>query len=513
MYIEPGTNIKILKDVPLDTTYDHTIFFTDGTAQANYFMGLQKYNLTNYTYQRVKKGVSRIGIKADNLYDCNYMMFQNTSFGSKWFYAFITAVEYINNECSEISFELDVMQTWFFDCEPDYCFVEREHSTTDNIGDNILPENLECGEYIFNDYSKVTDVLDPLCVVIMISDTSENPDGTLYDGIYGGCTLFAYNTNDTDGIRTKLEQYNQKPDAIVGMYMCPAIGTSGVIPEGGLKIIYSDSSYTINVALDKITDALTLDGYKPKNKKLYTYPYNFLSISSNKSNVNYRYEFFKDLTAKLKIDVPITMPVQIALRPLDYKGSGDKTLNSETIVLDDYPMCSWNTDSFRAWLAQNSLPIASTIGTLGLTGALGLAGVAIPPLGAITGISAIGSLLTQGYKSSIAADITKGNVNSGNIDVASGNKNFYGGRCSLNAQYAKMIDDYFTVYGYATKSVKKPNRNSRPHWNYVKTIGCTITGSVPADDLKRICNIYDNGITFWKNGSEVGNYSLDNTPA
>lgn len=85
MYIEPGTNIRILKDVPLDTTYDHTIFFTDGTTQENYFMGLQKYNLTNYTYQRVKKGVSRVGIKADNLYDCNYMMFQNTSFGSKWF--------------------------------------------------------------------------------------------------------------------------------------------------------------------------------------------------------------------------------------------------------------------------------------------------------------------------------------------------------------------------------------------------------------------------------------------
>ena len=134
MYIEPNSNIRILKDVPLDKTFDHTIYFNSASAQATYFMGLQKYNLNNYTYQRVKRGYARVGIKADNLYDCNYMMFQNTSYGNKWFYAFITSVEYLNNECSQIEFEIDVMQTWFFDYSLDQCFVEREHTVTDNIG-------------------------------------------------------------------------------------------------------------------------------------------------------------------------------------------------------------------------------------------------------------------------------------------------------------------------------------------------------------------------------------------
>ena len=32
-----------------------------------------------------------------------------------------------------------------------------------------------------------------------------------------------------------------------------------------------------------------------------------------------------------------------------------------------------------------------------------------------------------------------------------------------------------------------------------------------SDDMSKICSIYDNGITWWKNGSEVGNYSLNNT--
>lgn len=511
MYIQPTTNIRILKDVPLDTTYGHTIYFDNASAQYNYFVGLQKYNLTNYTYQRVKRGVSRVGIKADNLYDCNYMMFQNTAYGNKWFYAFITSVEFINNECADIYFELDVMQTWFFNYSPDHCFVEREHSATDAIGENIIPENIDCGEYVYNGYGKITEVLDPLCVIIMISDSTENPDGTLYDGIYGGCTLYAYNTNDTDSIKNKLEQYNQKPDAIVGMYMCPVIATGSAVEKGGTKLIYSKGSYTINVNQDKINDSLTLDGYKPKNRKLYTYPYNFLTIASGKSSATYRYEFFKDLTATLKIDVPVTMPLQIALRPKNYKGSADKTLNSETLILDDYPMCSWNTDAFSAWLAQNALPIATTVGGAGISGILGVAGVAFPPLGMLAGASTILNLLGQGYKASISADITKGNINSGNVDVASGNKTFYGGRTSLSYQYARMIDEFFTMYGYATKRVKVPNRNSRPHWNYVKTVGATITGSVPSDDMKKICEIYDSGVTFWKNGSEVGNYSLNNS--
>lgn len=48
-----------------------------------------------------------VGINAENLYDCNYIMFQNASFGTKWFYAFITSVAYENNETSRITMEID----------------------------------------------------------------------------------------------------------------------------------------------------------------------------------------------------------------------------------------------------------------------------------------------------------------------------------------------------------------------------------------------------------------------
>lgn len=153
MYIEPSTNIKLLKNVPLDSTYRNTLYFPPNgvSQQTNTFMGYTKHNLTEQTYQRVNKGIARVRLKAEDVYDCNYMMFQNTNFGNKWFYAFITSVEYVNNATCEIRFEIDVMQTWYFDYTLKECFVEREHSVTDIVGDNLASEPVDLGSIICTD--------------------------------------------------------------------------------------------------------------------------------------------------------------------------------------------------------------------------------------------------------------------------------------------------------------------------------------------------------------------------
>lgn len=512
MYIEPNTNIKILKGVPLDTTYDHTIYFADEKTQYTYFAGLQKYNLTNYTYQRVNLGVARVSIKSESLYDCNYMMFQNTSYGNKWFYAFITAVEFVNNECSEIHFELDVMQTWFFDCEPDYCFVEREHTKTDNIGDNIVPENVECGEYIYRYQTNLNPATNALAIVAMISDVDEAPEGNMYDGMYSGCTLKAFNPDDKTGLSRLIENYYRAPESIVSLYTVPISSIGGAPLEGGSIIGSTQKCRTLSVnSIPPIDENTSMGGYIPKNKKMFTYPYTFFTVSTGKNSSIYRYEFFEGLKPQFEIDMPIMPPVQYALRPVNYKGVLDTGLISETLILDDFPLCSWSTDTFKAWLAQNSAQAVTTAGvTAGVATATAI-GVAVPPLGIAMSVASVANLLSQGYKASISADVARGNTNCGNVNASGKKLGFYSYLTTLTPNYAKIIDDYFTKFGYAVKELKKPNRNSRPHWNYVKTINATVTGSVPADDMKKICSIYDNGITFWKKGSEVGEYNLDNT--
>ena len=66
------------------------------------------------------------------------------------------------------------------------------------------------------------------------------------------------------------------------------------------------------------------------------------------------------------------------------------------------------------------------------------------------------------------------------------------------------------MYGYKTNRVKVPNIHARQRWTYTKTIGCNVKGECPVKHLEKIISIFDNGITFWVNPSEVGNYSLAN---
>lgn len=516
MYINPETKIRILKDVPLDTTYEHTIWFDTKIAQYNYFSSLTKHYIDNSTYQRVNKGVARIGIKSDLLYDCNYMMFQNSSFGDKWFYAYITKVEYINNVTSEITFEIDVMQTWFFEHSPDYCFVEREHAVTDAIGEHIEPEGVDCGEYVYNFYEPVENFSDMMVVIAIVDTEGETVSGKLYDGVYGGCTLWAYRVDQVSQINSKIEEYLQKPDAIQTIYMCP----QAFLPSSG-QVGSGSTAPSIDKSYPAITKASTLDGYTPKNAKLYTYPYNFLCVDNASSgSIALRYEFFDGLSPKLRIFGTITQPIQSVCYPLNYKntgsGGGSNTLHTESLQVNSFPMCSWNTDAYKAWVAQNTIPAIANVGG-GIAQGAGMGVITGNIQGTVAGIvgglvQQAASLIGKTYTASIQADLAKGTANNGGVNSASGRNGFYAGRVSITHQYAKCIDDFFTKFGYGVRALKIPNRSARPHWNFVKTVGATLTGSVPADDMKKLCEIYDNGVTFWKNGSEVGNYSLDNSP-
>lgn len=81
---------------------------------------------------------------------------------------------------------------------------------------------------------------------------------------------------------------------------------------------------------------------------------------------------------------------------------------------------------------------------------------------------------------------------------------------SIRAEYARMIDDYFTMFGYKTNRLKVPNITGRANWNYVKTKGCNVIGNVPQDDLQEIKTMFNRGVTIWHNTSTFMDYSQNN---
>lgn len=547
MEIRPTTVVKLFSGVPLNNTYSDTLYFASLSAQSAYFGGLTpvKVFTSNY-YQRVNKGQFEARCKADDIYNCNYMAFQNSGFGDKWFYAFITSVEYVNNNNALVSFEIDVMQTWMFDYELKRCFIERQHSVSDEIGANILPEPVATGEYVFDGYGELAQGFDDYALVIMISDVENQQavyDCGTYDNVFCGTQLWAIRMdapNLANSVGTLLIKYIQKPEAIVNMYMCPMIMMPQQIHSAtvvtALTKGFTPQSVPVQAPPPKSTGTTGFGLYTPKNNKMYTYPYNYFHVDNGQGeSLDVRYEFFEgsdgqhgNLSPHFIIDGCITTPVQYRITPVNYKGSdsGPTGLRAEYLGLGGFPLCSWNYDAYKAWVAQNSVPLAVQV----LGGSL-MAGIAIASMGMgaipfalagagsliagaelAAGVGIASNVALKNYQASIQADPCKGNINTGNVSFAKKQMKFFGGRARITEDYARMIDSFFTMYGYAYNAIGIPNTHSRPHWNYVKTVGAKIVGECPADDIAKICKIFDNGITFWKSASEIGNYTLDNSP-
>lgn len=140
MAFAPSNQIR-LRHVPFDDTYRHVFDFGSSSAQFNYFNGLSGYNFNNFTYQR-KDDIIRVPVNAESLYNINYVMYQNANFGDKWFYAFVTKIEYVNDNTSFLHIKTDVWQTWLFNWSIDQCFVERMHAPYDTLGEWEEPEPL-----------------------------------------------------------------------------------------------------------------------------------------------------------------------------------------------------------------------------------------------------------------------------------------------------------------------------------------------------------------------------------
>lgn len=175
-WIQPNSDIILYKGVPLSPEQKHSIWFDTRAHQIDYFNSFVHKNFLKQYYQRVNKNTCRLEVNAEEVYAYNYMSFTNTSFGSKQFYAFITNVEYVNHNVTEITYEIDDIQTWFFADNVGArgwilgeCFVEREHSTTDYIGEHILAEPVDVGEHICDSITAAG--FSPLSIIMNVTLT------------------------------------------------------------------------------------------------------------------------------------------------------------------------------------------------------------------------------------------------------------------------------------------------------------------------------------------------------
>lgn len=523
--IKPQGRIRLLH-CPLTIDNKNQLTFQNETAQYNYFMSLDYVELDASTYQR-RDNVIRFDNYPENIMDFNYCMYQNAGYSGKWFYAFVVRKEYVNDGMCNIYIQTDSFQTWQFRMNFKPSFVEREMILNDSIGNNLVPETLETGEHVPQSYYS-TGHLNPVYIVAY----AEDEFGHSYNGVFSGIQYYAF--SDVGQLRGFLVQVKLagKDNLIQTIFTVPKLAFNPLESFNGA--IEDDIKAQPKQFGDIPGRPNNLNGYIPKNNKLLTYPYTYLTF--NPSDNIYRFEDFKDGKPIFNAYCELNINPEVKFLPVNYMDfNGVFKYNVGTLT--GFPTISWSVDTYNVWLAQNTnfinLKMEQNKENQAFNQARNLQGIANAPFMALNGD--IGGAINQtanstlnylqnqmNYEYSIKNQVAEmeyhaklpdeGNFGDNGTTLIGYDlfdKNIFT-VYTIKPQFAKIIDDYFSMYGYATNQVKVPNLNSRPNWNYVKCVNANILGGIPEEDLMNIRSLFNNGITLWHNPNTFLDYGQNN---
>lgn len=524
-----NSEIILVKNIKLDKNYINVLSYSESKM-----IELCRKNAVaikdDYSFIRQNNNSIYSNFTYDQCLQANYIAFQNKDYSNKWFFAFIEDIVYKGDNNTEIIYKIDSWSTWFDYWQKQPCFISRQHTNNDTIGANTEPENLDIGDIFCESEDILTDLSNNYYFMIMSTyDPALNRDFTgvtRINGVLFGQNMYAFENNNTGVISLMhfLQDVNKdgKIEGVLNLFIAPKILIDNI---GKRKISDTYEGATYNYYIldtdavfnnDSSENAIELpfvinrtksfSDYKPKNNKLFVYPYNYLFVTNNIGNNNiYKYEDFflngqpiDDIS--FAVQLSLSIGISCRLVPRGYKNIDYNY--DETLPLAKYPTCSWASDAFTNWLTDNAV----NIGTQVANTAVGVATGNAP-----TVAGNIANLIGSFYQSSLLPSIQGGNNNGDvNFSAKTNNFKFYHMRCKT--EYLRIIDDYFTRFGYKINRLETPNIVGRKNWNYIE-IGSSESigfGSVPTSYMEEINSACRKGVTIWHNHSNLGNYSLSN---
>lgn len=493
------SEVNLCSNVPIDR--DNHPFFEAFSNQYAWFSGKSIISYSELSYTRAERTYVSIPSTYEDILPANYMFFRNVQYGNKVYFARITEKLYINDVTTRIYFEIDALQTFMFDITWLEMFVEREMVDDDWAAggvpgyNSLMPEGLETGEYIIAQSQSV-----PLGAQEIYMYFTETPGGeaahaSIWQGVFTACDyeVFTADATGVANIQNRLNAYAAagKSEAILSIMQVPANVMNG-----------SQGPVQVGIDFDGF------EGYIPKNSKLYTQEFYYLELSNNSGEIaKYPIEYFPvpRIATFYQHHVGGIQPTAF-IYPMAYKGS--EFVPDEGMIINNFPVCAWNSDIFKNWWSQNKLSTILSIGGGLLTAGAGMA--VASPAAAASGVASVANTLANVYEKSLTPNQSKGQVSGDYLNVWTEKQEFTFRVRSIKREFAERIDKYFDMYGYKVATVKKPNLLTRPHWNYVKTRNCHIEANCSIEYSREIETLFDNGITLWRNGNLIGDYNRDN---
>lgn len=522
----PTTNLRLLS-TPLESDYRNTLWFPNVAAQTAYFASKTVKTYANFNYIK-KDNTIVVPDEVDNLYNCNYIMYQNSNFGTRWFYAFINRVEWASNGSTRLYVSTDVIQTWFFDITYYQSYVDRCHSDTDVAGDNIVPEGFTTGDNGGYQQAGSQD-LAPNWVLVYATAQYDGSSAPAVTGskIASGSGLVYNKAFSQSDLTEVLNQYVKNGTAT-------AISRIQQVPVG---------NHSPTVSFAKYPSAI--QGYVPTNKKLLSGAFITNYATMYGQEINFNPAFINGNTVTMQIDVEGTGGV-VSCIVTNYGNTNIANISMNAAIPEatwaynqyknDYNLHSGSNSIYQQRMGyQRNLNAANAnVGAAqGIANTITSAIDAVNPITWVTGrgssaVNAVVEGAKQTYNQGAIAgwyekgidDITQdltainesynapatGGVPSSNMFIQSGKTALSYGYKVPPLDLVKRCDKYLSVYGYKQSEYRTINLHARLNWTYIKTMGLNATGNFPDDDMRIIKRVFDNGIFFWAYTATFGNF-------
>lgn len=526
---EPNSILRLM-GVRFDSELRNTLWFPNKETQESYFLSQPDYiNFDNITYVKKDQAIV-LPCREEDIWRFNYVMYRNTNFSNKWFFAFVVKREWASDYSTKLYLKTDPIQTWMFNWSLMTSFIERQHSITDTPGDNEVPETFSASVSKFNGVGNV-DLKPNIANIYATTDPTGtiSSNASVENGILSGSgRMLGLN------IDTQLDTIKDQLNTYVDNGVAYAVSKIQQIPGNAqTPTSYSFSKYPS-----------TVSGYTPKNKKLLSGLFNkdVVSMYGQRMVIDPRLVRGNDFRFIISSDWSSGTVFAFADNA-GASGAGEISINAVI------PESTWSYNQFRndvnlhsqsngielarAYSTRNYqaelnklrtdlTPWQTIAGGIGDAFSLNFGGMAsdllsMPEKAAElnyehslldNGIDSITQQLAK-YSEDLHAPAT-GNISSSNGFIASGATYLQYGYLSPPENIAKVYDDFLTVYGYAQNTYAIPNLHARESWTYVKVTELMMDGNCPDEDELAIKNAFKNGIFFWSYNKEYGNFNQSN---
>ena len=321
-----GTELRLL-NVPWDESYRDVVAWESAASRDAWFAAQQgeAYLSNRFNYLWPNRPIA-VPVPYSSAYRYNYVAVTNPAQPVddegpvRTYYYFITAVDYLSPQASNLTVQLDVMTTYGPTVELGRAFVERGHIAMANencvdtnryeyltvpegidVGAEYLPVSRKYFDFMGEDASEGAWVVvastaslttDPGTVSKPNLDTA---DGGWFDKFVNGCSLYAFPANRLTQFMSQLSGKSWVAQCVIDLYLVPGAfiksATQPVKLFGTGIEMYSDvrtpdmSTGGDTVATLAYTDEdMTPAQYGDAPDKLYCYPYSVIEITSLNGN-------------------------------------------------------------------------------------------------------------------------------------------------------------------------------------------------------------------------------------